>query len=71
VTRYIDWAVQKLPPAMTPSAAMEARDIKNMRQAPHIDAQAPGEHSMPVSPWSLATGVIVRFVEDDMERVCV
>lgn len=71
VRRYIACAVQKVPPAMTPSAAMVERDIKNMRHAPHIDAHAPGEHSIPVSSLSVATGVIFRFVEDDMELGCV
>ena len=66
VTRYIDCAVQKLPPAITPSAAMAQSESKRARHAPHAFVQAPGEHSIPDSSVYGAAGTVLERDDEDM-----
>ena len=56
VMRYIDCAVQKVPPAMTPRAEIAVSEIINIKHPPHAFAQAPGEHSIPASSCTYVTG---------------
>jgi hypothetical protein len=67
----MDCAVQKLPPAMTPRAAIAESAIRNIKQAPHICAHPPGEHSMPFSSGAYVVGTErdALFVDDDMSLV--
>ena len=65
--RYMDCAVQKLPPAMTPREAIATSESIKARHAPHAFVQAAGEHSIPDSSvYAAGTGVLERDDEEDM-----